>query len=148
MTLTGTFRPKPPLWDTATSAAGLAWNIFGLYQFALALTSTVASLMDKGMTVAQATVMTTCPVWVTIAFALGVGLGTLGSGLLLLLRKLALPVLAVSLVAYVTLWAGDAMKGVFAALGAPQVIVLAFAVAIAVGLLVLARRADRSGQLA
>jgi hypothetical protein len=148
MTLTDTLRPTPPLWQTTTVAAGLAWNIFGLYQFALSLTSTTASLMAKGMTEAQATVMTTYPVWMTLAFALGVGLGTLGSVLLLVRRKLALPVLMVSLIAYVALWAGDAMNGVFTALGAPQVIVLTFVVAIAAGLLLLARHADRRGQLA
>ncbi len=148
MTLTDTLRPMPPLWQTATVAAGLAWNIFGLYQFALSLTATTASLMAKGMTEAKATAMTTYPVWMTLAFALGVGLGTIGSVLLLMRRKLALPVLTVSLVAYIALWAGDAINGVFAALGAPQVIVLTFVVVIAAGLLALARFADQRGQLA
>jgi hypothetical protein len=40
------------------------------------------------------------------------------------------------------------MNGVFAGLGTPQVIVLSFVVAIAGGLLTLARHADQCGQLA
>lgn len=148
MTLNDTLRPTPPLWQTATVLAGLAWNIFGQYQFTLSLGATQASLMAGGMTQAQVTVMTTYPVWMTLAFALGVGLGTAGSVLLLMRRKLATPVLAVSLVAYVALWIGDAVNGVFAALGAPQVIVLTLVVAIAAGLLLLSRHADQRGQTA
>ncbi len=137
MTLTDTIRP--PLWRRTAAMAGLAWNIFGLYQFAASLFATPASLMAKGMTEAQATVMTSYPVWMTAAFAVGVILGTLGSALLVLRRK-ATAVLALSLLAYVALWIGDAMNGVFAALGAPQVVILTMVVAIAAGLLALDRR--------
>ena len=42
----------------------------------------------------------------------------------------------------------DALNGVFAALGAPQVIVLTLVVVIAAGLLWLARHAQQHGQLA
>lgn len=137
-TLTETFRPH---WHTQLALAGLAWNLYGVYQFASSLTATPDSLMAAGMTAAQAAVMSSYPIWMTVAFGLGVGLGTLGSALLALRRKQATPVLAVSLVAYLALWIGDAVNGVFAALGTPQIVILTLVVAIAAALLALARRA-------
>ncbi len=56
-------------------------------------------------------------------------------------HRLAVPVLALSLVAYMALWTGDVIHGVFAAMGAPQVLILTAVVAIAAGLLWLAVRA-------
>jgi hypothetical protein len=41
--------------------------------------------------------------------------------------------------AYVALWIGDAVHGVFAAMGAPQVVILTTVVAIAAALLALSR---------
>ncbi len=58
----------------------------------------------------------------------------MGSVLLLLRHAPRAPVLAASLVAYVALWIGDAVHGVFAAMGAPQVVILTLVVAIAAGL--------------
>jgi hypothetical protein len=52
---------------------------------------------------------------------------------------LARPVLALSLLAYVALWIGDAIHGVFAAMGAPQVVILTVVVAFAAALLALSR---------
>ena len=88
--------------------------------------------------------MTSYPAWMTAAFAVGVLGGLLGSGLLLLRRPAAQPVLAVSLAAYLALWIGDAVHGVFAALGAPQVVILTLVVAIAAGLWFAARIAQRT----
>jgi hypothetical protein len=59
--------------------------------------------------------------------------------LLLLRLRIAQPVLAVSLVAYVALWIGDAIHGVFAAIGLPQIVILTIVVAIAAALLLLSR---------
>ena len=47
--------------------------------------------------------------------------------------------LAASLAAYVALWIGDAIHGVFAAMGAPQVAVLTTVVAIAAALFAASR---------
>jgi hypothetical protein len=104
--------------------------------------------MASGLTQAQATVMTTYPGWMTLAFAVGVLGGLAGSALLLVQRRLAVPVLATSLLAYLVLYLGDVTQGVFAAMGAAQVIVLTVVVAIAVGLLLLARLAKKSARLA
>lgn len=123
----------------AAASGGLAWNIFGLVQFASSVTATQARLVAGGMTPEQALVMTSYPAWMTVAFGVGVIGGLAGSVLLLLRRAGAKPVLLASLVAYVALWTGDAVHGVFAALGAPQVLILSLVVAIAAALYALSR---------
>lgn len=138
---------RPPIWFWAASGAGLLWNAYGLWQFAGSLSATADSLVASGLTPEQATVMTTYPAWMTLAFAIGVLGGLVGSVLLMLRRALAVPVLVASLAGYIVLYLGDITEGVFAAMGAPQVIVLSVVVAIAVGLLLLARHAKKSAFL-
>ncbi len=130
---------RAPAWMTAAALGGIAWNLFGAVQFAGSVTATPESLVAGGMTAEQAVVMTGYPGWMTLAFAIGVAGGLVGSILLLLRRGAAMPVLAASLVSYVALWIGDAVHGVFAALGAPQVVILTLVVVIAAGLLALSR---------
>jgi hypothetical protein len=130
---------RGPLWLSIAALAGVAWNLFGAIQFAGSVTVTAESLMAAGLTPEQAAVMTGYPAWMTFAFAIGVAGGLVGSGLLFLRRTLAQPVLAASLAAYVALWTGDAVHGVFAAMGAPQVVILTTVVAIATALLALSR---------
>jgi hypothetical protein len=122
---------RAPIWFIATSIGGIAWNLFGAVQFAGSVVATEASLIASGLTAEQAAVMTGYPGWMTLAFAIGVLGGLAGSVLLLLRRALAMPVLAASLGAYVALWIGDAVHGVFAAMGAPPIIILTSVVAIA-----------------
>ena len=50
------------------------------------------------------------------------------------------PKITLSLIAYVILYIGDITEGVFAALGASQVIILTFVVAVAAGLLWYAKK--------
>jgi lysylphosphatidylglycerol synthetase-like protein (DUF2156 family) len=101
--------------------------------------ATEQSLIASGLTSDQAAVMTGYPGWMTLAFAIGVFGGLAGSILLLLRQGLARTILAASLAAYVALWIGDAMHGVFAAMGAPQIIILTTVVAIAAALFLLSR---------
>jgi hypothetical protein len=130
---------RSPLWLPAAALGGIAWNIFGIVQFAGSVTATSTSLIASGLTPEQASVLTGYPAWMTAAFAVGVFGGLAGSVLMLLRRSAAMPVLLASLLAYVALWIGDAMHGVFAALGAPQVIILSLVVVIAAGLYGLSR---------
>ena len=132
-------RSRTPIWFTAVALGGVAWNIFGAVQFAGSITATEETLVASGMTPEQAAVMTGYPGWMTVAFAIGVLAGLAGSVLLLLRKAQAKPVLLASLVAYVALWIGDAVHGVFAALGAPQIIILTVVVAIAAALFALSR---------
>jgi hypothetical protein len=122
---------RTPLWLSFAALGGVAWNVFGAVQFASSATATTESLIATGLPPQQAAVMTGYPTWMTLAFAIGVAGGLLGSVLLLLRRPAAKPVLAASLVAYVALWIGDAVHGVFAATGVPQVVILTTVVAAA-----------------
>lgn len=130
---------RAPAWMIAANLGGIAWNIFGIVQFAGSVSANESSLIASGLTPEQAAVMTGYPAWMTLAFAVGVFGGLAGSVLLLLRRAAAMPVLLASLLAYVALWIGDAVHGVFAAMGAPQVMILTLVVAIAAVLLALCR---------
>jgi hypothetical protein len=98
---------KAPRWYWATAGLGLVWNAYGVLQFTGSLSATEDSLMAGGMTADQAQVMLTYPTWMTLAFGLGVFGGLIGAVLLLLRRREALAVLAVSLAAYVVLHVGE-----------------------------------------
>ena len=89
---------RRPLWLMVPAGAALAWNVFGLWQFGGFVTQTNDSLMAMGMTEAQALAYNGMPVWVTLAFAVGVIGGAIGSALLLMQRRAAVAVLGVSLV--------------------------------------------------
>lgn len=130
---------RAPVWFIATSLGGIAWNLFGAIQLAASVMATQESLIASGLTADQAAVMTGYPAWMTVAFAAGVFLGLAGSVLLLLRRSTAMPVLGVSLVAYIALWIGDAVHGVFAAMGTPQVVVVTLVVVIAAVLFFVSR---------
>jgi hypothetical protein len=130
---------KMPAWFWAATALGLAWNAFGALQFLQSLRATTDSLVAGGLTPQQAAVMTGYPAWMTVAFAVGAFGGLLGCVLLLLRRKLAVPVFALSLAGYIALFIGDITEGVFAAMGTPQVVVLSVVVVIAAALWWLAR---------
>lgn len=133
-------RSRLPLWLTVTATAGIAWNLYGAVQFAGAVTATGESLVASGLSPDQAAVMTGYPAWMTAAFFIGVAGGLVGSVALLLGQSLARQMLLASLVAYVALWVGDAVHGVFAALGTTQVVILTLVVLIAAGLFAASRK--------
>lgn len=128
-----------PLWFWIVAGLGLAWNIFGAVQFVGTLSATPESMQAQGLTPEQATVMLGYPAWMTVVFAVGVFGGAIGCLLMLARKAVAVPVFALSLVGYIALYIGDIVHGVFAAMGAPQVVVLTVVVAIAAGLWAVAR---------
>lgn len=140
-------RTAAPIWVWVVAGLGLAWNIFGAVQFVGTLSATPDSLQAQGLTPEQATVMLGYPTWMTIAFAVGVFGGTIGCLLMLARKAVAVSVFALSLVGYIALYIGDIVHGVFAAMGAPQVVVLTVVVAIAVGLWAVARSLRARGML-
>lgn len=139
---------NPPLWFWGAAGLGLVWNAYGVVQYIGSVRATPESLIAGGLTAEQAAVMTGYPLWMTAAFAIGVFAGLAGCVLILLRSKAALPVFALSLAGYAALYIGDITQGVFAAMGAPQVIILSLVVAIAALLLWLARHARKAGLIA
>lgn len=136
-----------PLGFWAIALSGLAWNIFGVVQFAGQVTQTESAMMGAGMTAEQVAVYSALPVWMDLVFGIGTVGGVIGCGLLLLRSKFAVPVFAASLVGYIILFAGDIVNGVFAAFGPSQVAILSTVVAIAAGLYWYAQRLRRRGSL-
>ncbi len=126
---------------------GLAWNIFGVVQFLGSLSATPESLAATGLTPEQAAIMLGYPVWMTAAFAVGVLGGLVGCVLLLLKKRISVPVFVISLIGYIVFYVGDLTEGVFAAIGASQVAILSSVVIIAAALLWLSRHFAQKGAL-
>jgi hypothetical protein len=103
--------------------------------------------MAAGMTATQADIYLALPIWMTIAFGVGVVGGILGSLAMLLGRAFAVKIFAVSFGGYILLFGGDVYFGVFNAIPS-QLAILAVVVAISVLLLGIAWRAERRGYLA
>jgi len=137
-----------PLAARIAALAGLLWSLFGAWQFVRQTFTDEAGLIAGGMTPEQAQLFAGLPVWMAAVFAIGTLGGVLGSALLLAGARASVAVLAVSLAAYLVLWAGDAQLGVFAVFGTPQVVVLSIVVLVAAGLLWLAQAMRTRGVLA
>ncbi len=82
---------KPLAW------VALIWNLCGVIAFALQMLMTPEVISQ--MPIDQQAAYSNIPVWSTIAFAIAVFGGTLGSALLLAKKSFALPVFTVSLMA-------------------------------------------------
>lgn len=94
---------RTPGWFWAVGVLALSWNLFGLAMFYMSITMTPEQLAQ--LPAAQREVTEGYPTWLWAVYGAAVVTGTLGSLLLLLRRKLALPVFWLSLVAIVVLFA-------------------------------------------
>lgn len=144
--IAGPAKVLAPSWFRTVAVLGVAWNAYGLYQFAGTFTQAGKAAMTLGMTSQQAAVYLSLPAWISAVFAVGVLGGLAGSIALALRRRAAVPVFTVSLAGYILLFAGDAYYGVFAALPV-QLAILATVVLIAAGLLWTAWFARKRGLL-
>lgn len=124
-------------WVASIAALGVLWNAYGVLQFVNAFSQTRDSLMAAGMTAQQAGVYLALPGWITAAFGAGVAFGLIGATALLVRQRSAPVLLALSLAAYLLLFAGDAYHGVFTSMPL-QLAVLAAVVVIAAVLLTVA----------
>jgi hypothetical protein len=135
-----------PIWLWGVGSFGVAWNLYGLYQFAAGFTPAGRAATTAGMTSALAELYLSLPGWISVVFAIGVFGGLIGSATLLLRRRMALPILAASLIGYILLFTGDVATGVFAAIPS-QLAILTVVVLIAASLFTVAWLADRRGLL-
>jgi len=119
--------------------AALVWNLLGLMAFVMQVSMTpeqVAALAAADRAVHDAT-----PSWLTVAFALAVGGGVLGSIGLLLRQRWAVAAFTVSLAALVVqIVGGYLVTPMWQASGAAGAAFPAVLLAIAVALLAYARR--------
>ncbi|MEI7447402.1 MAG: hypothetical protein WCK28_21120 [Burkholderiales bacterium] len=135
-------RALPRLVRLGAALLGIAWNLFGIVQFLRTVGVPATEFVARGMTESQAALVAGLPLWMDLAFAIGVGGGLLGSIALLVFHRAASPILAVSTVAYAALFVGDAIHGLFDALPG-QLAILSTVVLIAVALWAVALRVRR-----
>jgi hypothetical protein len=99
MTAVTTGKTPWHLW--AVGALGLLWNAYGAFDYFMSQTKGEAYFSELGMTDAQIAHYAAMPAWMTAVWAIGVWGAVLGSVLLLLRMRLAVPVFLASLMAYV-----------------------------------------------
>lgn len=129
-----------PKWFSRVSIAAVVWNLLGLVAFishTMMTPEMIAALPAEERALYQ-----DFPLWATIAFALAVIAGTLGSALLLSKKASAKPVLIASLIGvlvqnYHSFFVIDSM----AVYGIASVIMPALVILIGVGLIMLSNKA-------
>jgi hypothetical protein len=95
---------KVPMWFRALALLGLLWNAFGVYMYL----KSVGMFGDPlaGLDPAHAALARSVTAWVTGTFAVAVFAGLLGSLLMVAGKRLACPLLVLSLIAVIvqTVW--------------------------------------------
>ena len=122
------------IWLWLAGGLGVLWNAYGLYQFVASFSQTRASLMAVSMTASQADLYLSLPGWISVAFAVGVLGGLVGSVALWMKSARAVVIFGVSMAGYIMLFLGDVYYGVFANIPA-QLVILTVVVVIAAALL-------------
>ena len=84
------------LW--VLGVVNLLWTAMGSFDFVMTNTQDDAYLSGMGLNAAQIAIYNATPIWMTVGWAVGVFGGVIGAILLLMRKKLAAPVLAVSFV--------------------------------------------------
>ena len=96
------FSPRPVAnWYTPAAIASLLFMLLGCAMYLMHVSADPASLAPD-----QAAAYAAEPMWVTAAFAIAVWVGAAGTVLLVMRRKLAEPLLLVSLIAVLAWFAG------------------------------------------
>lgn len=90
---------RAPIWFRSLALIGLLWNAFGVYMYLKSVRMFGDPLI--GLDPAHRALAESVPAWVTGAFAVAVFAGLLGSLLMVLGKRLASPVLLLSLLAVI-----------------------------------------------
>ena len=91
---------KTPWHLWLVGVVAVLFNCIGVYDFVMSMVQGPGYMASAGMTPAQIAHYQALPAWMTVDWAVGVFGALLGSVLILLRNKLAWPVLAVSLAAF------------------------------------------------
>jgi len=137
---------SPPRWFLIVSVAAILWNLLGVFSFVMDVTASEEAL--AALPPDQRALYEGEPAWATGAFAIAVFGGLLGSVLLALRRKLAVPVLAISLAAVlVQMLQTFVLSNTLAVLGPASTPLPAAIVVIGVGLVWISAHARSRGWL-
>ncbi len=90
---------QAPKWFLIIASVAVVWNVLGIFAYF----STVLMSAEEFAKMPQAMqdLQKATPIWATIAFAIAVFMGTIGSLLLVIKKSLALPILVLSLLAVI-----------------------------------------------
>jgi hypothetical protein len=139
-------RSTVPRWFWIVAAAAILWNLLGVVAYIMDVTiseEALAALPDDQRALYEGE-----PAWATGAYAVAVFGGLLGSILLALRRRLAAPVLVVSLAAVlVQIFEAFALSDTLTVIGPSSVVLPAAIIAIGVGLAWFSFRARNLGWL-
>jgi hypothetical protein len=91
---------KTPWHLWLVGVVAVLFNSIGVFDFVMSMTQGSSYMASAGMTPAQIAHYQALPAWMTADWAIGVFGALLGSVLILLRNKLAWPILAVSLAAF------------------------------------------------
>jgi hypothetical protein len=125
---------KTPWHVWLVGVVALLFNAIGAFDYVMSMTQGASYLAKAGMTPAQIAHYMEMPTWMTAVWAIGVWGAMLGSLLILLRNRLAVPVFAVSLAAflvslvytYVLTNGGEIMGGQMAIVSAVITVLLIF----------------------
>ena len=132
-----------PAWFRPAAIAVLAWELLGCVMYLMQVRVDPAALPADQRAVWDAT-----PAWMIGAYALAVWVGLAGAALLLMRRKLAEPLLLVSLVAVVAWFSGQLLVPQLRGLMSSDMLLLPFViVVVCFAIWSFARRSRRRGWL-
>ncbi len=137
---------KPPLWFWILSALLLVWNLLGVMAYVQEATMAAEAL--QAMPAAERALLQSRPAWATAAFAFAVFGGASGCLLLLLRTRIAIAVLALSLLGVVVqMTHAFAIADSIAVYGPGGLIMPALVSTISIFLIVFALHARKRGWL-
>lgn len=133
-------------WHKLISILAVVWNLLGVsaYLMHAYMTDEAIALLPEN----EQALYTNIPAWYTAAFAIAVFAGALGSILLLLKKKLATPILILSLIAifvqmYYNFFVGKSME----VYGPGSVVMPVFVILIGIFLVWYAKKLQKEGLL-
>lgn len=113
-----------PWWFWVVSGLLLLWNLSGVMNYLSSVTATTESLAAQDFTPEQIEFLLAMPAYYAAVFALAVWGGVLGALLLLLRKKLAVPVLMFSTLMVIISFVMDAIGGTFTMLGGAYIAIM------------------------
>ncbi|HOX83164.1 MAG TPA: hypothetical protein PLJ60_18155 [Chryseolinea sp.] len=135
---------KPATWFWIVSILALVWNLMGVMAYIMQVMMSPEEM--QALPENQRTFYESTPAWATGAFAVAVWGGAMGCILLLLRRKLATPILIISLAGIlVQMYHSFFVSNSFEVFGPGGMIMPIMVLVIAIGLIWFARKATAKG---
>ncbi|GAB5488631.1 MAG: hypothetical protein Pars2KO_22010 [Parasphingorhabdus sp.] len=132
---------KAPIWFWIVSSVALVWNALGVMVY---LQQAFMSAGDfQNLDPAQQDLLSNQPEWITATFAIAVFAGFVGCILLLLRKKLAVRMLALSFVAVIAQYTGFYLEGYWEGLSGPALLMPVLVPVVALCLIIFARHFEQ-----